>query len=639
MEGFEEVDISIFSRCTEQLHYDEFIFNDNFSSKNAMMSLEVSGKRLDSHFIANGHHSVKDSIESGTKAPTDNLTNEEILGICGKFIDLQASRIDGNDAYTNILTSLYIQKDCEITNPILKFMFKCFSTACYQIEDFVHKLLFSTTFWRHNVKYTTSLVKYDINELSTELEKIEMPEVLKSLARFEISLSNFLNDPYSETLIEDFDIPIETNELGIDKFLHYRDSPPSNAPAKPHIPNHEDAIQMLKRFSSETQEAQKLFKHEFDISTLISTLSNWNESNTHLGLTRYIVYWILFEKPEPTEYFHSIKPELYIRKELRRYYINEKFFKHSTFTDFVNYFNVVIATIVQRLIGPISSAHLYFSDTGASSWSIVQYKGFELQSEAVQQKEFPRCVSKEQQMAAENVFPLWSTHIGSQLLFLTYKWGFMSDVYSLRDIHILTYCMHVITKTSMLSMSQFRVASAVYRTVNNNKSKTWVRNEKDVNRKIQNKTNDEIYLSGLSEFYNGCFNFLKLLSFWKCYEVKNGDFFNEEFVFNNRVLPINKMVHFPKLDYEKFKLEFSIEKYKGYEIIFKKEIQMYFNKAKSEILTYIKENGKSEDASDLLKSILNNLITLSRINENSKVKISYLHKMYPYIQIIQNEEK
>ena len=104
MEGFDEVPKSLFERCTEQMMQNEIIYNKNFDTKSAMSSLEVSGKRLDSHFIANGHHSISDSISSGTPAPMESLSDDELCGICGKFIDLQVSRINGYEAYTNILT-------------------------------------------------------------------------------------------------------------------------------------------------------------------------------------------------------------------------------------------------------------------------------------------------------------------------------------------------------------------------------------------------------------------------------------------------------------------------------------------------------------------------------------------------------
>lgn len=638
MEGFDEVPKSLFERCTEQMMQNEIIYNKNFDTKSAMSSLEVSGKRLDSHFIANGHHSISDSISSGTPAPMESLSDDELCGICGKFIDLQVSRINGYEAYTNILTSVYIMKNCEIKNPILKFMFKCFSSTSYQIEDFAFKLQIGNSSWRYNLGYMNALEKYDFDELEKELNELKLPEVLKKLALFEINFGKFLDNPFEHELNQEVVVPEQTNNLGIDMYLKYRDSPPANAPTKPHIYPHEESIEILNRFVKEIAEVKKLFANEMMLSDLISTIQKWNEECDHVSLARFITYYLILEKTEPTKYFNKVTPEQYLKNELKAYHIHQKFFENQKYSELVSYFNIVLVTLVQKLVSPIPTCHLSLSDTCSHIWCFMQYKGFELQTEALKPTDFPRCSSKEQQMIASNVYPLWSSHIASQLLMIIFRWGYLSDLYSDKDMHIIMYCFEIASKTSKVSLSQYRVADAVYRTVNNT-HKNSIRNEKDVNRKIKEKTIEELYYEILDDYYNGMFNMFKLVNYWNCFEVKRGNYFNEEKIFENRVYPINKMAHFSKLEYKEFKKSFDFE-YKGYEQIFKQEITRYFTKAINGIKSYRAIKGSlNEELSIIFRSSISNNLALAKLTDKSKVKlIKPPTQPYPYFEIISTNE-
>ena len=75
--------------------------------------------------------------------------------------------------------------------------------------------------------------------------------------------------------------------------------------------------------------------------------------------------------------------------------------------------------------------------------------------QAVPQKEFLQCASKEHMMIAENVFPPVEYMILSQLKLFMYRWMSILYAYSTRDIHIVAYCMQVASKTTMLSLREF----------------------------------------------------------------------------------------------------------------------------------------------------------------------------------------
>ena len=98
---FTEIDLNKFAECAKEMKYDEFIYSDAFNSKSAMLSYEIAGPRLDAHLMAEGHFSAKD-IQQNTEILDENLTIDQIAGICGKFVDLQFSRLNGYDVLTNV---------------------------------------------------------------------------------------------------------------------------------------------------------------------------------------------------------------------------------------------------------------------------------------------------------------------------------------------------------------------------------------------------------------------------------------------------------------------------------------------------------------------------------------------------------
>lgn len=634
MVEFTDVSTALFSRCAEQLQYDEIVHNHLFDTKSAMTSLEVSGPRLDSHFIAEGHHSIADAVASGLRSPAAALSTDELLGVCGRFVDLQVSRILGYDAYTNILTCAYVLKGAEIGDAAARFMFRCFATACYHVEDFAYNLALASSAWRYNIKYAESLAASDLDELERELPAVELPAVLRKLAQFEIDLARFICDPFGRELSLDVAVPEQTNDIGVDKFLRYRDSPPSNAPAKGHIPEHSESIEVLRTFVKEVAEVKKLFSSEMGLAELILTIQKWNEECDHISFVRFIAFYLIFGSADPKLLFNKVTLEQYLVNELKRFHVHQKFISHPKFSEFTSIFSSVLVTLVQKLISPMATYHLSLSDSFARIWAYVQFKGYELQTEAVQQNDFPRCTSKEHQVIASNVLPLWSSNIASILLILVFRWGYMSDLYSDKNIHIMMYCSEVATKTAMFSLRQIRIADAVYRTVNNVHKKS-VRNEKDVNKKIKDKTAEELFYEILNDFYNCLLTLYKLINHWNCFEVKRGNYFNEENVFKCLVYPVNEMAHISKLEYSDFKKSLDIGQFKGFEQLLIKEATMNFNKVKNGIKDYRNACGSlPEELTVLLRSAISNNICATKLTAQSKVRLVKPPKYpYPYFEI------
>ncbi|OHT08952.1 hypothetical protein TRFO_22278 [Tritrichomonas foetus] len=633
---YTEIDRSIFVQCSEQLKFDEFIFGDDFNSKNAMSSFEVGGQRLDAHLMAKDHYTVAD-IQKHTEIPDESLTIEQIEGICAKFLDLQISRIQGHCILTNVLTSVYIQKSYQIKNPILNLIFRLFSHVCLKIEEFTYELRFNASFWSYNSKYATFFDHHDDSQLKQEFEKISLSPGLKQIVDFEFDLSQFLDDPFKNTMNPNFEIPSQTNEIGLDKFLHYRDATPSTPPSRPQIPDHEQAIKLLHQFVNEINEFSQRFNKEFRMSELIDALANWNEEADRVSLSRFVLIHRILTKTTPDEFFHSVSPTQYMKNELKDFNVNQKFFNHKNFPSFLDLFRTVFVQIVQHLVVPIPTGHSYLCEDGLRYWGYIQSQGFELHCEAVPEVDHPKCISKEHQKAAAMVFPFWSTQIAAQLLMLNYRWGYKSEVYSLRDIHITLYCAQVAAKMASISYNQARIAAAVYRVRSNKKTGTWHRKEADVIRMIHDKSPTELFYNAIDELFMGCFKIVRMLKHYKCLEIKEGLFFNEKGVFETRAFPFSMALHFNQQNFSDFEKEMDLKIFQDNTKLMVADATKSLTTAKEYVMQYLKAVGKkSDEISGMMRCLVANSIFLSRFNQSQKVKVSYEHHfMWPVFEVIQ----
>lgn len=645
---FTEIDRSLFERCKQEMKYDEFMFTDDFNSKSAMSSLEVGGPRLDAHLMAAGHYSVAD-IQKHTELLDSNLTNEQIFGICGKFFDLQISRIQGYCLLTNILTSCYIQKDYEVQHPLLNFLFKLFSHVSYKIEKFTFDHRVNASFWSFNKDYQQFLTLQDEAELQNEYSQLFIPDELKGLIEFEFNLSRLIDNPHKAVMNESINIPEATNDIGLDKFLHYRDAPPSTPPAKQQIPSHEKAIAIAKHFVKEINQLSEVIPGELRIVDLVSRISDWNEASDHVALTRFILISRILDydpnQPEDApksqfDFFHLIDATTYIRNELTPFNVHPKFFTGPKYAAFVDSFKSIFSTFVKHLVLPIPTAHAYFSEEGVRYFSYLQSLAYEAFQTSVKEADLPKCVNKDHQKAASMIIAYWSTQIASEVLVKHYRWGYKSNVYSLKDIHITLYAMQTAARMAIISYSQSRIACGVYRVKNSKKNvKTWHRKEADVNRLIPEPSLHELYYLALEELFASCFKIARLAKEWNSFDkLDNGLFFNEEFVFKSRTAVSGHLLHFNTLAYDDFLKDMSTKPFTEKPEILISEASKSFQSAKEALQRYMKASGViNVEIQQMLRCIVTNSLFLRNFNPNVKIRVSYEnHFLWPIFEVVEN---
>ncbi|OHT07005.1 hypothetical protein TRFO_24811 [Tritrichomonas foetus] len=653
---WKEIDNSIFTQCTEQLKYDEFIKNDLFDSKSAMNSLEVSYPKLDSHLSQKGEYSIDELKNSGHTLLDEDATIEDIIAICSKFVTIQSIRINGENFTTSILSSVYIDKEYEIKNHILRTMFKVFSVATYAIENFVNNFgLIPSSCWAHTDKYQKFLNNYDLKEVRQEVESIEatLPKILKDLANFELNFAEFLSSSLKGEIPELPELPTTTSNSGIAKYLHYRALSPSNPTPKPLETTVEKAHAVYKQLIDEIKETKEIFymgevndstqnsesKNEMTISQIFLKAIEWNQAKDRIPLARYVAFGFVVLPLLPDTNFITNK----LNKELTEAHCHINFFKDKDYNDFGKSLWHAFVSILRNLFMPIPSAHCYLASHGCKLWGESQFYGFELYKRSVPDSLLPKCQALEFQRCVSMPFPLWSTKIASILLETCIRWGFSSQLYAPRDFHIEWYLLEMASRTSALAMMQRRSINAIYKVKSNFSNFSKQKKKKgpakimtsDVQRVIEDPTPEEILHHAKAELFSGFFHSYRIFKKWKSVDFREGMFFEEKHVFNERQSIVNDMMHFAAKSYEEFAS--SLEPGINDKDFIRFEAIAHFNKSKEFLTQYIKmTQTKNPETTEIMRAILLNTNLLNKLKEDDKVRITFkTHHVYPLFELIQ----
>lgn len=615
----EEIPLQLFSDCANAMKLNEFIHCDKFMTKTALSAADFTGTRVDAYALAKGHITFEEVMQHLGNVPNENATPEQILEICGRFVDLQASRVDGHLALTNIFTTIYMQKEFEIKHPVLKFMFKVFKHASKRIEMFARRVFSESSVrcWAAiSPEMFDELEESDDESLKSELAQLNLDPALKGLAEFELALASFLVEPRERTLDCEFIAPSVSSEIGCDQMMRYRDAPPSTTPNWPQIPEHNRAIEIMKGLSKEFEGVKKLMADVKPIDDLIEDITNWNEEGEHTSLTRALAIHLLTDSlTGRTELFGKVKVNDYIRDELKAHHIPHKFFISKDYSAFLEMTVSVLIEILINMLFPIPAAQRFLTKS-VKYWAYVQGQGWQIfESECM--SECPRCKDKFQQQVASMAFPFWSTRIATRLLWVMFKWGDRASVYSDRDIPTLTYILEVVVQTLAITYNRERLADAVYRTPAG-KSKVAPRKEADVQRRITEPSLKERLASLESDVLGCCMSLEKVLLHRNQLEVKKGPFFSEERLFDCRRDPMAGLSHIQAMQYQKFLEDMKMSKTQCDTLA--KGLGQKFKSVSTALMTYIKE---TRDQRPIIREMLNCVLANAAICNSMKEENRY----------------
>lgn len=632
--SLKELDKTLFYSCTNELSYDEFLYNDLFDSKNAMNALELSYPRLDAHLAQNGEYSIAELQSTGRIILDEDATIDDVISICSSFLLLQSLRFNGEDLQLTLFTSVYINKNYEIKNPLLKLMFKVFSVASYSIETFVYNLgLFNASCWSYFENLSEFINNFDIKEVRTEVDSFsDFPEILKNLANFELNLAEFFNSIYEQPVPDLPELPVGSSESGIAKFLAYRTYIVSNPTHKPISTTLEQAHNTFKQLIQELTEAKEVFREPSNsVFELFNRIIEWNTPTPKVSLTRFVILSLILHQfnPNPEQSF-----DVFLKKELTLAHVQSSFFLHPDYKTFSNSTYCAVRTICRHLILPTASAQGFLVSHGHQYWHYVQYLGFTLQQNSALPAKLPKCHAIEFQRCTEMPFPLWSTRIASLLLETIIRWGFSSQLYSILDYHIDYYVLEMASKTSALTLLQKRTLDAIY----NAKARMGKKNDKklrneDVNRSLANPTPEEIFHLCKNELYSGYFHSIRIFKKWKSMNFDAGLFFDERKLFESRQSPSVKMMHFASKTYEDFAS--SVEPGINDKDFIRLQAISHFSKSKEYLMQYLgMVHTKTPETTEMMRANLMNIIFLNKFTENDKVKFNFAsHPVFPLFEL------
>ena len=614
----EKIPIELFRDCAAAMKVDEFIKCDRFEPKTALSAADFSGKRVDAYALAKGHITFDEVMQNLGDVPNENATTEQILGICGKFFDLQASRIDGHAPMTNIFTTIYMQKEFEIKHPVLKFMFKLFKHTSKRIEDFAARVFGTESTYRFwaviSPEMLEELEEANDQELRTELESLKLDPALEGLAKFELALAELLLNPSENDLVCEVVVPNVSSEIGCDKFMRYRDASPNTTPNWEHVPDHETAIAVMKQLIEEVAEVKKVLSELKPPDEFLEVLAAWNESREHLTLTRMIAIHLLIGSVGNRETLLGKATSDYIVEDLKQHHMPHKFFQGVDYPGFLELTTSVLVDIYLSMLLPKPMTHRHLTRS-IKLWAYVQGQGYSVfEGECL--SECPRCKDKNHQHMASMVFPYWSTQIAARLLWIMFRWGDKSEIYSDRDIPSLTYLLEVVMQTSAIVYNRDRLADAVYRTPAG-RSKVTPRKESDILRRVQPITQKEQLASIQSDILGCCMTLEKVLVNWENLEINKGQFFDEEHLFDIRRDPMAGLSHLQPPQYKKYREDMKLSETALEETA--KGLEKKFAAVKESLMSYIKTtHDQTPIVKEMMKCVLTNTVLCKTLSKENK---------------------
>jgi hypothetical protein len=601
MTEWEPLDLSILRECSEALRPDEILYTDSFNVLAAMNAADFGTPRLDAHLAALHHNSLEESLSSSPPLPDSSATPEEILQICSKFLDLQAARLQGHLPATTILTSLYLQPRYSISHPILRFLFRVFSSTSAAIEIFASRVCSShcrSMYWQVTDSTEKDLSRVEDSILRSELSEFSLSPELYHLVEFEISFSEFLSDPINAPLPPNLEFPFEPTEIGVDPLFRYRDIPPSDPPPLSHIPSHETAMLIFKQLFEDIVNVRSFIHEDIKLVELIHEICVWNESREIVNFARLValVFVLGFIGEDPL-ILGKVTPLELLTRELTAIFMPRKFLNARPFRDIVeNVFPPVFAQVIGCILSPIPIAHGSLPSHGVALWGTLQSQGYETFHQIIPSGELPRCKSKDHQLAAAMMYPIWGLMISVELLLAEYRWGEICELYTVRDLSVMLYCLHHVTRTAAIAYERARLGKSVFLVKNNSKkTAVWTRTEKEVLLIFEKevKSNTEKLMGALCAVLRGNFNIVRILRNWGTLEGLTALSFSEEGLFVERAKVVNTTPHFEMLSYHEFVQEIGMEGER--ERVVMQEAEKLFQKGKTELIAWVGTTGKKTD--------------------------------------------
>jgi hypothetical protein len=379
---------------------------------------------------------------------------------------------------------------------------------------------------------------------------------------------------------------------------------------------------IFKRLLEDIASAREMVNPDIKVVDLVRAVVAWNESREIVNFARIVANVFIFGfSGEDPLILGQVLPSALLTRELNGIFMPRRFFAAPQFAEIVTVFVTVFTQTIDCLLAPVASAHRCLPSHGIVAWAVLQQQGFELFRGVVPSGELPRCKAKNHQDAVGMMYPYWGSMIAVELLIAWYRWGEICQLYSVRDLPIVLYCLHHVTRTATIAYEQARIVKAIF-SVKNSSKKTavWTRTEKEVNALVEKepRANAELLMTGLCAILRANFHLVKLLRHWGNLIGGEGLFFRDEALFRERSAPISKTSHFEPLVYQDYTRDLTVEERMEEPML--ADAKKQFFAGNNELLLWVKATGKKNDplVRDAIGSGLAGIAILNQLSRDKK---------------------
>lgn len=622
---WKEIDKESLAEAAYDLKEDEFIYSASFDTSSANKALDISSPKLDYFLQSDKLFNLKD-ILANHEIIDEKADIETIRQICGHFFDNEMDWLCGFSPLFNILSSIYIHKEYEIKNPILRYMFMCFSYTVTLISQHLNEQQMKIKWWNY-CNITDYINTHSIEDIENEKKNLDLPPDLDSLSNFQLDLVKVILNPTKSHMRENYDICTKSSPIGFFKTIMYHDKSLTSTPIKHELKSHQEYIQMMNDLINDIKYIQTSFvpKSLFDS---ISYIFNWNQMSDHISITRLFALEFLVGNSGDNMFFGNKSDIKYLEEEIKPLGIFQAIKRHPKFNNLVDTFGLSVYSIFRALILPIPEMNKELGEKVILIWSQFQNEGYQQFTESLKAKDFPNCANSEHQSCLRFSFPLWTISIATSLATKYYQSGFMCGIFSPRDYHIVWSMFDFAYANMFSALDQLRIVRAAVNISQHRNKKAGAIKGNEIESKKGEQSLDNKLSQILATAYSG-------ITYLWAYLLNSGaisavpPFENQYEIYNARVNPCRAIAHISIKEFDDFLIEISRQDLLELS-------RLALNEAKR-LLSALKiptQSGFDTESKALLRSIISASLVAAGFKPGQHVIVSFeYHNIYPIFSL------
>ncbi|KAH0791314.1 hypothetical protein GPJ56_004782 [Histomonas meleagridis] len=543
------------------------------------------------------------------------------------------SRLEGYSIFQSILTCIYIHKDYQIKNEILKSIIFSFTYATLTIEEYAIKYsIINSAIWTQDFKELEEIKKYfneyNIEEEISKIEKLksENPQLsdILDFCQYEVNLAKYVENPTSIEPPTAPNYPKDSAAIGFCMTIHNRQLPSHCAPSKLQIPDHETACSLCTQMLSDLSSLRE-YPRSTNTSDLIATASNWSISHQNaLTFVRIVLYSIIFPQSDDQLIFETSALKL-LEHEFQQYHVPTSILK-ATLIDqkqFDSQYYFFVKHCIRALIQPICCAHRILSEYTLKCWGHIQQITHELQLKAVNSNHFPKVTSDSYRYLIANPTIHWS-RLTSLILSDTYiKFAIISNLYNANDYGTIFSNLSSIWSKFSEYYENERTVQSIYTIHQRRKGNRSAISTQDIQRQRKEESIQEIEAQAYSLYMDASFQVMRLINKENLYNKVNGMFTCQQKIYEERTSALRYFIQPIAIPYNNFQ---ALYEAKNLPLnVLRNEITRKFNSAKEMIAKATKINGgkRSKWQTEILMNIVKSSIALSKWKEGERINVKF----------------